>query len=193
VSFSISPTSSSRRSSRVRSPPFGRARPPPAACAGAHRTFGLSSSMTSVFQRHACQRSQKLAQVHRPVCQGRGQPAVRMDQSDEASRPSCGSQAGRRVRPRRTARRDPSATSTIAQHEVDAGGGLRGGSRCRSADRPARRARLRQDLHVTEVEMAQIVATQPRRLVALGDFEPHHPWLNDHLDVAVLAVELGAG
>ena len=49
------------------------------------------------------------------------------------------------------------------------------------------------DAHVAEVEVAQVVAAQAHRVVALSDLEALHPALEDQRDVAVPAVDLGAG
>ena len=52
---------------------------------------------------------------------------------------------------------------------------------------------LGRDPNVLEVQVAQVVAAQAHRLVAVPDLEPLHALLDDEGRVAVLAVHLGAG
>ena len=52
---------------------------------------------------------------------------------------------------------------------------------------------LGRHLHVVEAEPAEVVCLQAHRVVALADLEALHPLLENERDVAVLAVDLGAG
>ena len=52
---------------------------------------------------------------------------------------------------------------------------------------------LGRDLHVLEIEAAQVVATQSHRVEAFAHLEALHPLLQDQGDVPVLAIDLAPG